>query len=68
MAEGAGIESFEAAGYVEFVPAGQQAAGEYQCAECGYGVVVQQRLPLCPLCGCVSWEPRRYERTGRLDR
>ncbi len=50
------IESFESAGYVEFAATGQAAAGEFQCAECGYGVAVQRALPLCPMCGGTAWE------------
>jgi hypothetical protein len=41
---------------VEFVAAGQQAKGEFHCAECGYGVTVYRQLPRCPMCGNQSWE------------
>ena len=44
--------------FVEFVPAGATAAGEFQCAECGYGVSVQSRLPACPMCAGELWEPK----------
>jgi rubrerythrin len=50
------IESLTSAGYVEFLAAGQAAAGEFQCAECGYGVAVQRTLPLCPMCSGTAWE------------
>jgi rubrerythrin len=56
MAERGPIESLTSAGYVEFVATGQDAAGEFHCAECGYGVAVQRRLPLCPMCGGTAWE------------
>ena len=58
MPEGVGIDSLASAGFVDFVAAGEDANGQYHCAECGYGVSVQRRLPLCPMCGGVSWEPR----------
>jgi rubrerythrin len=45
-------------GFVAFSAAGQPAAGEYHCSECGYGVVVQSNLPRCPMCSGTSWEPR----------
>ncbi|HZR94758.1 MAG TPA: hypothetical protein VFA56_03640 [Gaiellaceae bacterium] len=56
MAEGVRIVSLESAGYVAFAATGDTATGEYQCAECGYGVAVQRRLPLCPMCGGSAWE------------
>ena len=56
MAEGVGIESLAAAGYVHFVAAGEEADGQFHCADCGYGVSVQRRLPLCPMCGGSTWE------------
>ena len=56
MPEGVPIETFQAAGFVEFLVTGEQAAGDFHCAECGYGVSVQRRLPLCPMCGGTSWE------------
>jgi rubredoxin len=43
--------------FVEFVAAGDEASGEYQCASCGYGVSVQSRLPSCPMCAGELWEP-----------
>jgi rubrerythrin len=62
------IESLEAAGYVEFAASGQHAAGEFQCAECGYGIAVQRQLPLCPMCGGTAWErASRRELAGPLQ-
>jgi rubrerythrin len=55
------------AGFVEFAMAGSEAAGEFRCADCGYGAVVQRGLPQCPMCGGTVWErprsslPRRSE-------
>jgi rubrerythrin len=57
--EGSHTETLEAAGYVPFFAAGAAAAGEFFCSECGYGVSIQQKLPLCPMCGGSSWEQRR---------
>ncbi len=48
----------EEAGFVDFAAAGTQAAGEFRCAECGYGAVVQRVLPPCPMCGGTVWEKR----------
>ena len=41
---------------MDFRAAGDQAFGEYRCAECGYGVTVRTTLPFCPMCGGESWE------------
>jgi rubrerythrin len=57
--EGSQTEALEAAGYVPFFAAGSAAAGEFFCSECGYGVSIQQRLPLCPMCGGAAWEQRK---------
>jgi lipopolysaccharide biosynthesis regulator YciM len=43
-------------GFVDFVAAGTQLAGEYRCADCGYGAVVHNELPPCPMCGGAIWE------------
>jgi hypothetical protein len=45
-------------GFVDFAVAGSPAAGEFRCAECGYGAVVQRVLPQCPMCGGTVWESR----------
>ena len=50
--------SLDDAGFVEFGVAGSPAAGEFRCAECGYGAVVQRVLPQCPMCGGTVWESR----------
>jgi rubrerythrin len=41
---------------VEFLVAGQAAAGEFHCSRCGYGVIVAVELPRCPMCSGTSWE------------
>jgi rubrerythrin len=43
--------------FVEFVPAGAAAEGEYHCSRCGYGVTVRTSLPQCPMCAGTTWEP-----------
>ena len=42
--------------YVEFLAAGVRAEGEYHCSECGYGITINARLPICPMCGGQTWE------------
>jgi len=49
-------EAAGAADYVEFLTAGDNAKGEYHCADCGYGVTVTKELPRCPMCSGISWE------------
>ena len=39
-----------------FVEAASTARGEFHCADCGYGVSVQTRLPACPMCAGRTWE------------
>lgn len=43
-------------GFVQFLAEGADAAGEFHCAECGYGVTVHTTLPRCPMCSGTSWE------------
>ncbi|HET7572527.1 MAG TPA: hypothetical protein VFJ77_07650 [Gaiellaceae bacterium] len=49
-------------GFVEFAVAGTAAKGEFRCAECGYGAVVQRALPPCPMCGGEVWEQSTFGR------
>jgi hypothetical protein len=42
--------------FVEFVRAGERAAGSFTCAACGYGAVVRAELPPCPMCRGTLWE------------
>ena len=49
--------------FVEFALAGAAVKGAFHCAECGYGVVVQETLPRCPMCGGRSWEPEASAQT-----
>ncbi|MBV8064611.1 MAG: hypothetical protein JOY72_03345 [Actinobacteria bacterium] len=43
-------------GYVAFLAAGEQAEGDFRCSGCGYGVSIHRALPVCPMCGGVTWE------------
>lgn len=43
-------------GFVDLVAAGAELAGEYRCADCGYGAVVHSAPPPCPMCGGAVWE------------
>ena len=54
-AERAAVEALGDTGYVELTAAGTAVVGEFRCAECGYGAIVHDRLPLCPMCGGGSW-------------
>lgn len=49
-------------GLAEFAAAGNPAVGEFRCAECGYGAVVQRTLPPCPMCGGTVWEQSTWSR------
>ena len=42
--------------FVEFARTGTQAAGEYHCSGCGYGVTIHSLLPQCPMCAGTLWE------------
>jgi rubrerythrin len=50
---------FDDTAFVEFEVAGAEVAGEFRCADCGYGAVVRRALPPCPMCGGTVWENRR---------
>jgi hypothetical protein len=62
VSEGSIADRYQATGYVEFFAAGEAAAGEYYCSECGYGVAVQRVLPLCPMCRGAVWEKSTLRR------
>jgi rubrerythrin len=54
--------------YVEFLLTGTSAAGEYHCADCGYGVTVHGALPQCPMCSGTTWEPHPWSPFTRASR
>lgn len=64
-AERAAVEALEDTGYVELTAAGTAAVGEFRCAECGYGAIVHDHLPVCPMCGGTSWEPSPWSPFSR---
>jgi rubrerythrin len=49
---------FDDSGFADFAIAGARVRGEFRCADCGYGAVVQRALPPCPMCGGTVWESR----------
>jgi rubrerythrin len=51
-----GASRTAADGFVAFRAAGESVKGEFHCSECGYGVTIVRALPVCPMCGGVSWE------------
>jgi len=47
--------------------AGEEAHGDFRCADCGYGVVSTGALPSCPMCRGAIWHSvRRPFRSGAL--
>jgi hypothetical protein len=54
--------------FVQFHKAGTPVKGEFHCAECGYGVTVQAKLPRCPMCGGSSWEQSTWSPISRAAR
>lgn len=54
-------------GFVDFAAVGTQISGDFRCADCGYGAVVQSTLPPCPMCGGAVWENRGPLRERRDD-
>jgi hypothetical protein len=56
--EPAAAPALDDSGFTEFTLAGTEASGEFRCADCGYGAVVQRALPHCPMCGGSVWESR----------
>jgi rubrerythrin len=51
-------EAVEDPRLIEFLATGANASGEFRCADCGYGAVVQRVLPACPMCRGTVWEQR----------
>jgi rubrerythrin len=62
---GGSAEPEPAEGFVEFLSSGARAKGEYQCAECGYGVTIFSVLPRCPMCGGGAWEQTTWSPFAR---
>jgi hypothetical protein len=54
-----GVETrLDDSGFLDYAVAGTQVAGEFRCAECGYGAVIRHLLPPCPMCAGTVWESR----------
>ncbi len=65
--EAESAEGIQTDGFVQFWPAGNQAKGEFHCADCGYGVTVYTILPRCPMCSGESWERSSWSPLSRTD-
>ena len=52
----AGKQGADPGHYVEFVPAGATAVGQFECTACGHCVVTRRSLPQCVQCGGTLWE------------
>jgi hypothetical protein len=66
MAQQAHIDGDGLAGdYVDFWHAGENAKGEFHCADCGYGVTVYRALPVCPMCAGEAWEQTAWSPLAR---
>ena len=52
----AAATTLDDSGFVDFAVAGTDVAGDFRCADCGYGAVVHRALPPCPMCGGTVWE------------
>jgi rubrerythrin len=50
--------SLDDSGFADLAAAGTGVAGEFRCADCGYGAVIRSALPPCPMCGGTVWESR----------
>jgi hypothetical protein len=61
-----GVVIIDAAGPSGFV-AGASARGEFQCTECGYGIVVHRDLPACPMCHGGNWYPWSSHRSVKSE-
>ena len=51
--------------FVAFLHTGDPAKGSFRCSECGYGVVVTDALPRCPMCGGGVWEEAPWNPLSR---
>lgn len=58
------VEAIADPGFVDFAAAGVDAHGEFRCADCGYGAIVQRVLPACPMCRGTVWERREPRFAG----
>jgi hypothetical protein len=52
--------------FVEFVRAGESAAGQFECVACQSAVVHRGELPACPGCGGTLWERSSWTPFARV--
>jgi hypothetical protein len=52
--------------FVAFFASGTPGAGQYRCADCGYGITIRAELPDCPMCAGRSWEAVPWSPFGNL--
>ena len=62
-----GVVIIDAAAAESGFVAGASARGEFQCAECGYGIVVHRDLPTCPMCHGGDWYPWSTRRSSQSE-
>jgi hypothetical protein len=62
-----GVVIIDAAASTSGFAAGASARGEFQCAECGYGIVVHRDLPTCPMCHGENWRPWSSHRSVKSE-
>jgi rubrerythrin len=60
------IEFDDGADYVVFEETGMRGKGQYRCAECGYGIMIHDELPTCPMCSGTVWEPAAWSPFARV--
>ena len=41
---------------------------EHRCAACGYGIIVSDPVPACPMCQTNAWDPIMREPLAHPDR
>ena len=47
---------------------GWNGRAEHRCAVCGYGIVVNDPVPLCPMCGTNAWDLVEREPFAHAER
>jgi len=52
--------------FVEFLRAGDPAAGQFECVSCGHGELYVGELPACPSCAGALWERSAWTPFARV--
>jgi hypothetical protein len=47
---------------------GLSSRAEHRCAACGYGIIVSDPVPACPMCQTNTWDPVTREPLAHPDR